>query len=151
MRILSSLTMLAVCAPLFAADKSEDKAKEAAVALLKAVKAKDAAAAMKLSDVPFLYKDNGLATHKEAADLEKWLTEKVGSVKDADQVPTAIDELLPFAAVKEKVKTDKEKALVEEALGKDGFLAIVAAPDGKKVGIAVRIKDGKARIVGIIN
>lgn len=150
MRVLPALALLAGCAPAVAADKPEDQAKEAAAALLKAVKARDPDAVMKLADVPFLYRDGGLASHTEAAALKKWLGEKLQEVKDADKVPTAADEVLPIAAVKDVIKGAADRALAEEVIGTDGFLAVVAAADGKKVGIAVRVRDGKARVVGLI-
>ena len=150
MRTLSALVVLAGCATAIAADAPEDRAREAAVALLKAVKAKDAEAVLKLADVPFLYKDGGLATHKDQAALKTWLTEKIGEINDPERVPTTVDEVLTFASVKEKIKDATEKALAEEVIGKDGFLAVVTSADGKKAGIAVKMKDGKARVVGLI-
>ena len=142
---------LTLAAPGAAADKPEDQAREAAVALLKAVKAKDADAVVKLADVPFLYRDGGLVAHKEADALKKWVADKVQEVGDPDKVPTTVDEVLPFAAVKDKIKAAADRALAEEVMGKDGFLAVVATSDGKKVGISVRVRDGKARVVGLIH
>ena len=57
MRLLAVTTLLAFAAPAAAADKDEDKAREAAVAFMKAVKAKDLDAVMKTVDVPFLFED----------------------------------------------------------------------------------------------
>lgn len=150
MRTLAVLTLFAFATAAVAADKPEDKAKAAAVAFLKAVKAKDADAVLKLSDVPFLYKDGSLTTHKDADSLKKWVTEKLSQLGDPDKVPTTIDELLPFAEVKEKIKNEDERKLAEEAVGKDGFVAILSSSDGKKVAIPVRVKDGKAKVVGVI-
>lgn len=116
----------------------------------KSIKAKDADSLMKLLDVPFVYRDGGLASHKDADALKAWLKMKLGELKDTERVPTAIDELMPFVAVKEKIKDATERALAEEVMGKDGFLAVVTTEDGKKVGIAVRLRGGKAKIVGLI-
>jgi rRNA maturation endonuclease Nob1 len=150
MRLLSVLALLAASVPLFADDKPEDKAKEAAVALLKAIKSKDADAVLNLSDVPFVYRDGGLALHKETDTLKKWVSEKLEELKDADKIPTTVDELLPFATVKEKIKDATERTAAEEVIGKDGFVAFITDGGGKKVAIAVKLKDGKARIVGIV-
>lgn len=150
MRQLAIAATLVFAPAAAAADKPEDTAKAAAVAFLKAVKAKDVDAAVKLTDVPFLYRDGGLATHKDAAALKTWLKDKFGEVKDPDKVPTTTDEILDFAAVKEKIKDEKERELAEEVIGKDGYVAVVTPDDGKKVGIAIRMKDGKAKVVGLV-
>jgi hypothetical protein len=134
----------------FAADKLEETAKDAAIAFLKAIKTKDADAVVKLCDVPFAYREGGITTHKDADSLKKWVKEKLETLKDPDKVPTTIDEMMPFATVKEKIKDASEKELAEEVMGKDGFLAVIMTEDNKKVGIAVRMKDGKPKIVGLI-
>jgi hypothetical protein len=133
-----------------AADKPEDLAKTAALDLLKAIKAKDAEAVLKLMDTPFLYHEGSLATHKDKADLKTWVTNRLADLKDPDKVPSTIDEVVTFATIKEKIKDDAERTLAEEAVGKDGFVAMTSTGDGKKVVIPVRMRDGKARIVGII-
>ena len=58
MRSLAVAVLVAFVAPsAFAADKNEEKAKEAATALFKAIKAKDVDAVMKLTGTPFVYRD----------------------------------------------------------------------------------------------
>jgi rRNA maturation endonuclease Nob1 len=150
MRYFAIAALFAFASATVAADKPEETAKNAAIAFLKAIKSKDVDAVMKLSDVPFVYKDSGIMVHKEADALKKWLKERLDELKDPEKVPTTIDEMMPFATVKEKIKDASEKELAEEVMGKDGFLAVLATDDGKKVGIAVRLKDGKAKIVGLI-
>jgi hypothetical protein len=147
---LCLLVTLVLSAAAPAADKPEDLARAAATDFLKAVKAKDAAAVLKLADTPFLYHDGRLAAHKDAAALKAWVTGKLDELKDADKVPTTVDEVAPFATLKEKIKDAAERALAEEVVGKDGFVATAATADGKKVVIPVRMKDGKARVVGVV-
>jgi hypothetical protein len=135
-------------APVSAADKNEDKAKAAVTAFLKAVKAKDVDAVMKVSAAPFAHKDgDDVAILKDTDSLKKWVKERLDEIGDADKVPTEISEFHAFADLKEKVKEELRKK-IEEVVGKDGYIAVIMA-DGKKVPILVRIKGGKAVIVGI--
>ena len=150
MRQLVALLVLAIASSTFAADKAEEAAKDMAIAFLKAIKTKDADAVTKLCDVPFAYRDGGITTHKDADSLKKWIKEKLETLKDPDKVPTEINEMMPFATVKEKIKDASEKELAEEVIGKDGFLAVIMTDDNKKVGIAIRMKDGKPKVVGLI-
>ncbi|MBN9119862.1 MAG: hypothetical protein J0I06_11995 [Planctomycetes bacterium] len=132
-----------------AADKSEDKARDAAVAFLKAVKAKDLDAVVKVSAVPFAYRDGDkVVVLKETDALKKWLKEKLDEVKGADKVPTELAAIHAFADIKEKIKDAEQQKTIEDVVGKDGFVAVVSA-DGKMIPILVRIKDGKATVVGL--
>lgn len=150
MRLLAAALVLALAGPpVPAADKNEDKAKEAAVAFLKAVKAKDADAVMKASAVPFAYRDGEtLTVLKEADALKKWVKEKLEEIKDADKVPTEVSAVYALADIKDKIKDDEQRKTIEEVVGKDGFVAVVSA-DGKMIPILVRVKDGKAAVVGL--
>lgn len=138
-----------VVAPLAAADKPEDKAKEAAVALLKAVKAKDVDAVMKVSAAPFLVREDGkMKVLKDTDSVKAWVKDKLDQIQDADKVPTEIAKITPFADLKVKLDTENAK-LLDEVLGKDGFVAGASA-DGQQLVILVRLdKDGKAKVVGI--
>ena len=132
-----------------AADKNEDNAKEAAIAFLKAVKSKDVDAVVKVSAVPFAYRDGEkVAVLKDADALKKWLKEKLDEIKDADKVPTDLAAIHPFADIKDKNKEADQQKTIEEVVGKDGFIAVVSG-DGKMIPILVRIKDGKATVVGL--
>lgn len=149
MRALVVALLVAFAAPVSAADKNEDKAKEAAVAFLKAVKAKDADAVMKVSAAPFAYREGEkVAVLKDTDALKKWVKERLDSIKDAKDVPTEINMVLAFADIKEKIKDEEQRKQLEDVVGKDGFVAVVSA-DGKMVPILVRIKDGKATVVGL--
>ena len=150
MRPLAVAVLLALAAPpLPAADKDEDKAKEVAVAFLKTVKDKDLDALMKLTTAPFVYRDGEKPKlHKEAADVKAWFKEKLDGLKDPGKVPTEIDKLVPFSELREKIPDEDDRKLIDEAVGKDGFVAFLTA-DGKKVVVLIRIKDGKAKVAGL--
>jgi uncharacterized Ntn-hydrolase superfamily protein len=149
MRPLAVALLVALAVPVAAADKNEDKAKEAAVAFLKAVKAKDADAVLKVSAAPFAYREGDkVNVLKDADALKKWVKEKLDEIKDADKVPTEVSAIHAFADIKEKIKDEAQRKTLEEVVGKDGFVAVVSA-DGKMVPILVRIKDGKAAVVGL--
>jgi len=151
MRLLAVAVLFAFAVPTVAAeDKPEVKAKEAALALLKAVKAKDLDAIMKMTAVPFAYKDGDKPkVLKAEADVKAWIKDRLEEIKDTDKVPSELETLLPFADLKDKIEDKDDRKLVEDVVGKDGFVAIVNG-DGKMVIILVKItKDGKAKIVGI--
>jgi hypothetical protein len=61
-----------------AADTSEDRAREAAVALLKAGPAKGPDAVIWLTDVPLRSRDRRLAARKEAAALQERVAGLIG-------------------------------------------------------------------------
>ena len=135
-------------APASAADKNEDKAKEAAVAFLKAIKAKDVDAVMKASAAPFAHREGGdISVIKDEAELKKWVKGKLDEIKDADKVPTDVEKVVPFADLKAKLDADDQKK-VEEVVGKDGFVAMIEV-EGKMVVILIKMKDGKGKVVGI--
>lgn len=151
MRLLAVAVMLGFAVPTAAAaDKDEEKAKEAAVALLKAVKAKDLDAIMKMSGAPFIVKEGDAANKvlKEAADVKAWVKDRLAELNDTSKVPTDVETVVPLADVKDQIKDEAERKTVEEVLGKNGYLAVVKADD-KTVIIGISIKDGKAKVVGI--
>lgn len=150
MRPLAALTVLALVLPLAsAADKDEDKAKEAAVAFLKAVKTKDVDAVLKTTDLPFLVMADGKPKVFEKADEVKAdLKEKLETIKDPDKVPTEVEKLTPFADLRDKVKDEDHRKAIEKVLGDGGIIAYTRSSDDKTVAILVRIKDGKAKVVG---
>jgi hypothetical protein len=159
MRLLATAIMLAIGGSILsAADKDEDKAKEAALAFLKAVKAKDLDAAMKTADVPFLTEDkDGAKVIDKVDDLKGDLKEKFGKIKDAERIPSELGKVVDVTGVRKLFESRTEpvdkKALeqIEKVLGKSGY-AVFLIQDGKERGaLLVRIKDGKAKVVGIPN
>ena len=151
MRSLAVATLLTFAAsPALGADKDEDKAKEAAVAFLKAVKSKDADAVLKTAELPFLTMVEGTPKVFEKADeLKTDLKAKLETIKDAEKVPTEIERIAPFADLKDKIKDEDRRKAVEKVMGDaGGFVAFVKTADDKTVVILVRLKDGKAKVVG---
>jgi hypothetical protein len=150
MRALTALLFVALAGSLaVAADKDEDKAKEAATAFLKALKTKDVDAVMKTVDVPFLFEGKGVI--EKTDDLKssmKTITEKV----EIDKIPTELGKMLDVAAIRKLFeKKDDKKPLenIEKVLGKTGY-AVFFVRDGKERGaVLVRIKDDKAVVVGL--
>lgn len=133
-------------APVRAADKDEDKAKEAALAFFKALKAKDIDALMKTVDVPFLFEGKNTITTTE--DLKAELKTFFEGVK-AERIPSEVGQVLDMAAIRKRTEEDKTiYERLEKVLGSDGYM--VAIKVGKKEGgIFVRIKDGQAKVAVI--
>lgn len=146
---ITGAALVLFVAPVSAADKNEDKVKGAAVAFLKAMKAKDATAALKLSDVPFIYKDgDNVGVMKDAGALKTRLKEKFDEINDTDSIPTEVKSLYKFAEIRGKIRDDAQRKTVEDILGKDGLIAVVTVDD-KPLPILVRVADGKATVVGL--
>jgi hypothetical protein len=136
-----------------AADKPEDQAKEAAIAFMEAMKAKDAEAATKLAGVPFVMDTPGKPTVVEKADdLKAQLKAVVEKIKDTSRIPTDVSEVLPADKVRAEFGREDNKEMtdtIEKVLGKSGYV-VVLARDGKPTGgVLVAVKDGKAKVVGI--
>jgi len=149
MRSLVVATLVAFVKSASAVDKNEDKGKDAAVAFLKAVKAKDADAVMKASAVPFAYKDGEkIATLTELDSLKKWVKERLAEVKVVNDIPTEVAKITPFSELKDKIKDEEMRKTIEDVVGKDGFIAYISV-DGKTIPLLVRIKESKAVVVGL--
>jgi hypothetical protein len=139
-----------------AADKDEDKAKEAVLAFVKAVNARDVDAMMKLVDVPFVASSNGKNTvFEKAEDLKADFMRWVGSLPADAKFPDQVIEVLGFEARLEKLKKaglkgdEPEVKLARKVVGKNGY-AVVLGNNGVTKGVfLVTIKDGKARVVAI--
>jgi len=152
MRLLAIALLVAFAAPpASAADKDEDKAKEAALAFLKAVKSKDIDAVMKTVDVPFLTAVEGKPkVFEKIEDLKTDLKAKLEMIKDADKVPNEIGEVLDIAAIRKKIEGKKDEEIVkmvEKVLGEKGYAITLGKERGAVV--FVRIKGDKAIVVGL--
>lgn len=155
MRPLAVAAFLALVVPLASAqdkDKKsdEDKAKEVALAFLKAVKAKDVDALLKTVDVPFLMEGKEEPVAK-AEDLKEGMKTFLAKVEQ-DRVPADVGKVMDVAGIRDLfAKKDDKKPLeaIEKVLGKTGY-AVFLVRDGKERGaVLVRVKDGKAAVVGI--
>jgi hypothetical protein len=154
MRILATVLLIGLAGSLArAADKDEDKAKEAAVAFMKAVKAKDLDAVMKAVDVPFLTTDKGVVkVIDKTDDLKADLKAKLEKLKDAEKTPTEVSEVMDLPTLRKKIEGKKDDTVikaVEKVLGDKGYVIIVGKAGQRSGGVLVRLKDGKAVVVGI--
>src|SRR5688572_27188176 len=90
-----------------AADSPEDLARKAALDLLKAVKAKDLDATLKLTAAPFVHReDNKPVVLKDEAAVKAWIKGRLDDLKDANRVPTELGEVTPIADVLEKIQDE---------------------------------------------
>jgi hypothetical protein len=136
-----------------AADKDADQAKELAIAFVKAVKAKDIDAVMKTVDVPFLVVVNRKPTIIEKLDdLRSDLKSKLDMAQNLDKLPNEVGDFLDLPGIRKKLETNPDKdviKLVEAVLGEKGYAVGVGKSGERGVAVFVRIKDGKAAIVGL--
>ena len=153
MRSLLALALFAVASAASAADKPEDLAKDAALAFLKAVKARNLDDAVKLTGTPYFVQvgQDGKLLDK-ADDVKAELKVAFDKPVKEENLPTDVLEVMPAAKAKEMFgpKGKPETfALVEKAMGKDGFVVILGKDGKPRGGFVVAIQDGKAKIVGV--
>ena len=152
MRRLAAV-LLACCAGSVAtaADMDEDKAKEVTVAFLKAWKAKDLDALMKTMDVPFVsFEKDGPKLFEKTDDLKSDLKAKLEKLKNTDPIPAEAGKLTDLPAIrKEFAKKPELLKAYEKVLGEKGYLVAVGTEETGDGEVLVRIKDGKAKVVGL--
>jgi ketosteroid isomerase-like protein len=159
MRLLAVGVLVALTAPIHAADKDEDKAKEAAAAFLKAVIAKDIDAVMKTVDVPFMF-DMGSEKTKTINKSDELKDAMVEILKKADtnqlkllEAGTVYDMVGIAKYAKQNLKEAEAKRLIDQAeklVGKSGCMVmIVVEKDKEEPGLLIRIKDGKALVASV--
>jgi hypothetical protein len=136
-----------------AADTDADQAKEVAIAFAKAVKARDIDAVMKTVDVPFLMViDRKPTIIEKLDDLRADLKAKLDMAQNLDKLPTEVGDFLDMPALRKKLETNPDKEaikLVERVLGEKGFAVGIGKSGERGVAVFVRIKNGKAAIVGL--
>lgn len=160
MRLLASvgLYVLVASAALRAEDKPEARAKEAAEAFLKAVKEKDAAAALKASDVPFLMPDLK-EKRPQLSKIEKVeaLTENLKAIIEMkENLPSGVGEVKELAVLKKKIAGTPEAdapevKLILEVGGDAGYLVSLVDEKKDEAGmLLVRVKKDASKVVGVL-
>jgi hypothetical protein len=149
MRTLAALLIVCVGSAQVRADANADDAKEVAVAFLKGLKAQDVDAVLKVTAAPFAdcYGVNRNLIKDETA-LKKWVKEWIEQLTDPALVPTELGAIHTYETVREMIRDEDVRELLDDVVGKGGFVAVVRT-DGKLLPILVRIKDGKASVVGL--
>jgi len=156
MRILAAAILVGLTAPLAgAADKDEVKAKEAAVAFLNAVKAKDLDLVMKTVDVPLLYEfDREGRLIEKSDELKKTMTAFLAKI-EPEQVPSELGSAVDLPGLRKLFEGREESdrkmfERIETVTGRSGYAIYLKKQGGREAGaLHVRIKDGKAVVVGI--
>jgi hypothetical protein len=154
-RHLAALFFVGLLLPLVAAaDQADDKkVKQAAVAFMKAVKAKDIDAVMKTVDVPFMTTERATAkVMDKVEDLRADLNGKLEKIKDVDKIPVEAAEVLELGAIRKKLedrKKDDVLKAIEKVLGDKGCIVLLQRDGRKTGGLLVRVKDGAPKVVGI--
>src|SRR5262245_23789090 len=133
--------------------KADDQAKEIVGRFFKALAAKDVDASLKLMDVPWfgLFSSDVVKDRKE---LKKQWAPFLKEAKFDGEPKLEIKEVLTFPQFREKYK-QKLKEKIAKALDQMKLTAddrVVLEQSGKSGGsaILVRIRDGTAKIVGVI-
>lgn len=151
MRLLATAALLTFAVPSVSTEtKPEAKAQETALELLRLLKNKDLDALAKLTSVPFAYKDGKeRKVLKDEAAVKAWIKEHLDKAKDPSLLPTTLHKLVPFAEVKVNITDADDRKLLEEIVGKDGFVAIVGDAKSPNGVFFIRMtKDGEAKAVG---
>ena len=151
--LVVSLTGLLLNDPGSAGEKkSDEQAKEIVRKFFKALQARDVEGSLKMMDVPWV----GLFSNelvKDRQELKKQWAKFLKEVKFAGEPKLEIKQVLTFPQFREKYKErlgKTTKALDQLKLTADD--RVVLEQSGKSGGsaILVRMRDGKSKIVGII-
>lgn len=134
-------------------DKADAAAKETVEELFKALIAKDIDRLMKVVDVPWCIMDRKQIV-KDRDELKKrW--QKGLDRRDYSTTKIAVKLVAPLskmeASLGKKLPKDSRK-LLEEVLGKDHRMVLIEIEQGERkhtIVAAVRLQDGKARVVSI--
>jgi hypothetical protein len=139
-----------------AADKDEDKAREATRAFLRAVKTKDIDTVMKTVDAPFAvdFGHPSAQTFEKTDDVKAALKKILEKVMP-DKIPVDVGKVYDMTSFGKLAKEMGAKGLAEAAekfVGKTGFaVTLKDKEDGtEEGGVLVRIKDGKAYVAGML-
>ncbi len=125
-------------------DKADIQAKEVAAQFMKAMKAEDSQAVMKVVEVPFFW--DGKKNIKDRQEMERNFA-RVFEEKDLTQIEYTIKAVHTFGKLPENLLNEKDKGLLKEVLDKDDRIVLVALKrDG--LAIMVRFREGKAKVVG---
>lgn len=151
MRLVAALLVVFTASSTFGADKDEDKAKEVAAAFLKAVRANDVDAVMKTVDVPFAFDIDGkpevFTNTDELKSHFKELLSKANPDLIADRVGGAIDLSDPDF----RKEASKKELEVIDKIAPKGFIVKLMQNNLVLDRVLVRVKDGKAKVVGFPN
>lgn len=124
-------------------DKTDALVREATEQFMKAMKAEDLERVMKAVHVPFFW--DGVKNIKDREDLKKHFAD-VFADKDLTQLEYKIKEVHTFAKARDTLR-EKDRELLKEILNDtDRIVHVVLQRDG--VAVMVRIREGKAQVVG---
>jgi hypothetical protein len=151
--VLSAALLVVVFLPPLHADDSPDMLAKAAVEqLLKAFKASDINAIMEAVDTPWFH--NGKELIKEREQLKREFHKELSRDKDRAGLQHKITDNVTYKSVREKLR-EEERKLADEAIKEDDRVLLVrigkdvSGDQGDKVAFLVRIRDGKAKVVGL--
>lgn len=130
------------------AEKTDELAKRAGEQFLKVLVAEDADATMKLVDVPFCFFRETIANREE---LKKKFTQMFKR-EDFQEWKFTLDEMHPYGKIPDNFWKKKHKETLDTFFKNDDRILIYTFTPNERddrFGLAVRIKDGKGRIVGM--
>jgi hypothetical protein len=85
---------------------------------------------------------------EKTEDLKKILQSNLDSIKDTSGIQTEISRVLDRATL---LNLTKGYQVIEKVIGDIGFCVILGKNGNSEVPILIRIKDGKAKVVGLTN
>ena len=125
--------------------KAEAQAREVVGPFLTAVKNNEPDAARKMTDLPWYAAatDNVI---KDGEALAAHLNKRLSHI-DPEKVSSRVVEVVPYSAFRDTVKNEGIRKNLDEVLSKDD-LVVRMAPESEVPYVFVRIRDGKAKVIG---
>jgi hypothetical protein len=159
MRAFIAYVLIVFATSLHAADKDEDKAKEAAAAFLKGLKDKDLDAMMKTVAVPFVFDmgSQNAKTIEKRDELKETMAKLIEIAVPEKVMALELGKVYDMAGLanhfKDMGKAEEAEEFIEQAkklVGKDGRMVMLVKKGGKEdLGFLIRFKDGKALIASV--
>jgi hypothetical protein len=122
--------------------KEEQLAKAAATQFFKALNAKQLDDLMKVADVPWWSGDEELV--KDRDELRKIMREVLDNLGE-HKFPTEVTQVLTYAEARKKIEDAKTLAVLDKLLDRKDRIVVFGKDEH---GLLVRIREGKARVIG---
>jgi len=135
-----------------AEDATDKLARQAVEQFIVAYRTSDIKGMMEAVETPWFHNAKEVIQTRE--QLQREFHKELGRDKDRANLKHIITQVVTYKSVREKLR-EEERKLADEVIGPEDRVALarlgkeVDGGQGDKVAFLVRIRDGKARVVGI--
>ncbi len=145
--LVATLIVLSTSQVLIAEDKPDDLAKEVVGQFMKALRGNNLEAVLEAADVPWFH--DGKKIIKDREELKKEFKELLDK-KDLKALKFEIKRVIAYKEVRDQTN-EEERMLLDEVLdrSKEDRVLLVEIDGKERVALMVRIREGRAVLVGL--